>query len=67
MEEMAGLITVQKEFEDGLADVHVKIERAVHELETVSRRDPAAAAMFEQAGRGPVALEYRATTGKTRT
>jgi len=40
MEEMAGLITREKEFEDGLAPAGVEIERAVNELELFQSTDP---------------------------
>ena len=33
MEKMPGLITLEKEFEDRFAHVHVEVESAIHELE----------------------------------
>ena len=33
VEKMTGLTALQKEFENGFADIHVEIERAVNELE----------------------------------
>src|SRR5437588_12665550 len=50
MEKMSGLIAGKKEFQNGLADVDVKVERAIHKLELLDSALEQALQFVKQAG-----------------
>ena len=52
MEEMAGPVALQKEFENRFADGDVQIERAVNELELLHAAVKQALQLSQKAGRG---------------